>query len=123
MNLTDQQIEILKDVRAYMNGTLRPSPFICVNIQHHALGSLAAASDESNYRFPMTHAEFKEKFPVHYELIGAIEKALHHYTTLTAYMLRAVPGFEALNNNKKIALSDMARLAWLDRMIETRVIA
>jgi hypothetical protein len=108
MKLTDEHIEILKTVRSIMWNEDKPvSQYICVNVRALVGG-------------PWSN-RFGENYPLYAELMSAIMGALYPYSSIYVYLRHNVPGFKGLPSQRRLAY--MARLAWLDRMIETREIA
>lgn len=118
MDLNDNHIEILTTVRARMeNITIKDSRFICNNIE--TLGFQRFDIDPRNRD---CEELLDELDPSYRELIEGISVVLYPNGTVLNYIRDEVRGFDELDDDVQQNYALMARLAWLDRMIETRKI-
>lgn len=124
MELNEQHIEILSEVREKLRARLKESSpdqsdgseYICVQVLR-AIGR----------RHGIEKATFTSHLPVQAQFLfqefsGAITHALDNSTSVGVYINRLklkVVGMESTFTK----LGPLARLAWLDRMIETKVLA
>lgn len=121
MNLNDEHIELLKQVRERMfkdveDGSYIKRPYICWNIwlvsneledvpQYTVFAALVEEDKNEDVRI----------------LIAAIESAINDNCTFSNWLDNQVQDI-GLYTHKESAYV-LGRLAWLDKMIETRVIA
>jgi hypothetical protein len=57
------------------------------------------------------------------DMTNAIHEALDGHLTVYVYLQNVVPGFSHLDSETRHNFAALARIAWLDKMIETRTIA
>jgi hypothetical protein len=65
----------------------------------------------------------QEALMIYHNLTAAISEALGNRTTVCMYLSSHVDGFLDLDSRQKIEMCRLARMAWIDKMIETRTIA
>lgn len=113
MILNDEHIEILSDVRAGRISDEELSRYICINI----------TSVISN-RYHVEEVEDSvEAMRLATPLLNAIRESLDDNSTMFIYLRRTIPDYERLPIEVQDDFADLARLAWLDKMIESRTIA
>lgn len=113
MQLNDQQIELLKTVRLQMDDpTTFASTFICVNVIN------LFRTNNGTEQNPT-----EETGPLYVDITKAVMAALKPASSVFIYIRKEVSDFADLPIKTQDYYSRLARLAWLDRMIETRTIA
>lgn len=112
MTLTDEHIEILQKVREYMEKNSW-NGYICTSIESVLL---------SRFRVDRLSDHYRAKW-LHKLLTHAITDAIDGYGTVFSYLRNTVPGREEMPLHEEGDLSPLARMAWLDKMIESRTIA
>lgn len=120
LELTEEQLEVMAVVRENLVARARGaygkgSEFICNQVSN----IIAAKEGKEDYaRWSELSDESKEKIKI---LRDAIRDAMDGADTVNEYLSVNVP------NLSDIAIfsgfSTLARLAWLDRMLETKVVA
>lgn len=123
MKLTQEGIDLMVKVREIMTSEpqkgQKTSEFICWNLLIAATGS-----DECLAGTLMLPKQIREVGGIAYEIFQAIEDAIEHQGSMTLYLLRQIkkkdsePAYE-----RSVKYSQIARLCWLDRIIETGEIA
>jgi hypothetical protein len=64
----------------------------------------------------------EEALLIYHSLTAAISDAIDNKTTVLEYLGSRVDGFRDLDSKQKIEMCRLARMAWIDKMIETRTI-
>jgi hypothetical protein len=115
MKLNDRHIEVIEKVRAAMTDDAQYafSSYICVQIDDITLPRKRPTADGA--------------LEMRNELITAVEDALvvgpdKSFATMYGYIFCEVPGFKNLHRDEVAVYARQARLAWLDKMIESREI-
>jgi hypothetical protein len=125
LELSEEQLEIMREVRANLHACEedeedRGSPYICVQILH-ILSNRAGLGNITNLNdLPSDSLQFFRT------LETAISQALNECASVGIYLSRLGHRIGLELRGIDAAFSDhasRARLAWLDRMIETRVLA
>ncbi len=112
MILTDEQLSIIHEVRAELSEQ-NEFGYICCSIENVI-----------NQRFDVEVLEDASgALEAFNEFTDSIRVALKRHSTVFVYLRHEVRGFRDLPINVQNEQADLARLAWLDRMIETRTIA
>lgn len=57
------------------------------------------------------------------QLTSAINDSLEEASTVHSYLSARVAGFSCLSAKKRVEFCALARMAWIDKMVETRTIA
>lgn len=111
MILSDAHIELLKQIRPKIEESTGHS-YICVAFEFAALDYFEVEQLEDD----------QEAYFVVRELTNAIHDSLGGKATMLGYLLNHIWGFDQLPMQEKRDLSNLARLAWIDKMLETRTI-
>lgn len=116
MRLTRAQISVLKQVRDMMQDG-EGTQYICVNIQK-VIAKRFRTEDVTEHLIAMKMSD---------SLCDAITKGLNAdgnlNNTVFGYLRKHVPGFSSNPRRVQMYHAQLARLAWLDKMIETKKIA
>jgi hypothetical protein len=112
MILTDVHVELLKGIRPKIERALG-SAYICVLLEYAVLERYQVDEFEDD----------PEAMQIYTDLTTAIREALDEYATVYVYLANVVPDFNKLPSHVQDYYTVLARIAWLDKMIETRTIA
>ena len=116
MRLTRAQISVLKQVRDMMQDG-EGTQYICVNIQK-VIAKRFRTEDVTEHRSAMKMSD---------SLCNAISAGLNNppksFETVFVYIRNNVPDIKRNPIEVQRGYAHMARLAWLDKMIETKKIA
>jgi hypothetical protein len=116
MRLSKEQLGIIKDVRNLMGSGKYAPRYIC-----HAIGKVIQV-EVADGSFSVEEGSILK-----HELCGAIIKGINGMVTFGGFMIITCPTMQAMiDDNDDDDYEDviqLARLAWLDRMIETQVVA
>jgi hypothetical protein len=112
MILSDMDVELLAWCKPKIENAQGHS-YICVLLEYAILE-----------KFNVTDlADSTEALRHYLRLTTAITKALGQRTTVFMYLSYQVDGFLDLPSSKRVQLCALARMAWIDKMIETRTMA
>lgn len=110
MKLTQQQHDILLEVRRRMNAPQEcASEYICCNIDRVIAEEFDIVSVKDSVAAREKFEPFKQ----------AMSEALNGYSTMFVYLRRTVPGFYDMSIVTQDEFTHRARLAWLDKIVET----
>ncbi len=120
LELNEQQLEIIREVRENLKERFEGVPgkgsaYLCCQV-------LAAVGRRYDCDDPRCRNDLPEEAqPTFIEIQGAINEAINYQPTMGSF----IRGLELDINLWEVQniVAPLARLAWLDRMIETRVIA
>jgi hypothetical protein len=119
LHLNDEHIAVLTKVRDVLAGDHIGTHYICWNIIY----VVSPESRESKDSMPQILISLGG---VAAELVVAIDAALGCQGTMDNYLtqvFKKTNRYDLKARPKSYAFANMARVAWLDRMIETRVLA
>jgi hypothetical protein len=111
MRLSEKQLDIIKGVRVWMEKDGYPPRYIC-----HAIASVLVAREKEG---SLSEAESST---LKHTLSAAILAGISHMVTFGAFMLMTCDVFNTVYDRDAGEFSELvhlARLAWLDWIIET----
>jgi len=111
MILQDVHVEMLSGLQRKIESN-RGSSYICVLLEYAILERFQVDAFEDS----------QEAMQTYEEMTAAIREALSYYSTVFIYLHNVVPGFHKLDEVTKENFAALARIAWLDKMIESRTI-
>lgn len=90
--------------------------FICENIDQVVLKEFG-----DTYKTAAQVCAFSEslKLPIHKSMVTQEKGRTFHHSTLFIYLRNAVRGFESIDVDTQHYYAQLARLAWLDKILET----
>lgn len=119
--------QLWRDDEIYRNVSSVTSRFICENIERVALEKFGMVKPSTDNGYAITEKSQSVADALKVEICKAMHTQYFgekvHHATMFVYLRWAVRGFENMDTDTQHYYAQLARLAWLDRIVDTGVIA